>query len=153
MAKTTQKDMFAMLSELETTLNEYFGKKAPQLPKDIKDFIVMASPYLVILGIVMSVPAIFALLGLSVLFAPMMAFGGGWTLMSILSLVTLIASMILEISAVSGLFAKKKSAWDKLFWVSLIGIISSLAGGNLVGLVIGTAISWYVLFQVRSYYK
>lgn len=142
-----------MVSQLENTLNEYFGRKAPQLPKGIKDFLVMVAPYGIILGIILTIPAILALLGLSVLLAPALALGGGWTLMGVISLVTLIATVALMIMAVPGLFAKKKAGWDKLFWVSLINIVGTLVTGNLIGLVIGTVIDWYILFQVRSYYK
>ncbi len=145
--------MWQIVSQLETTLNEYFGNKAPQLPRNIKDIIVKIAPYLVILGVIVSIPAILALFGLSALLAPAMLLGGGWTIVGIVSLVTLIATVVLEALAIPGLFAKKKSAWNKLFWVSLIGIVSSLVSGNLVSLIVGTAINWYVLFQVRSYYR
>lgn len=145
--------MWMMVGQLEDTLNEYFGQKAPQLPKGIKDFLVMAAPYLVILGIILTIPAILALLGLSVLLAPALALGGGWTLAGIISLLVLLVTTVLMIMAVPGLFAKKKFGWDKMFWVSLINVVGTLVTGNLIGLVIGTAITWYFLFQVRSYYK
>lgn len=154
MAKTKQQDMWAMLSQLEVSLNDFFLKKFPlQLPKGARNFIVWVVPYLTILGVVLSIPAILALLGISALFAPALLIGGGWTLWGIVSLVAIIATAIIQAFAIPGLFAKKKSGWDKLFWVSLIGIVSSLISGNLVGVIIGTAINWFFLFQIRSYYK
>lgn len=142
-----------MVSQLEGNLNDVFGKKAPQLPKSVKDFVVWVAPYLTILGVIISIPAILALLGIGAILAPALALAGGWTIVGIISLVTLIATVVLEALAIPGLFAKKKMGWDKLFWVSLIGIVTSVVSGNWVGLVVGTAINWYFLFQIRSYYK
>lgn len=148
-----------MVTKLEMTLNDFFGKKAPALPKGIKDFIVMVTPYLTVLGVIGTllavVPLVLLVLGLGVALAPFAAVGGawGWGFMGIVGLVSLVLTLILEIMAIPGLFKKKKSAWNKLFWVSLISLITSLLSGNLVGMAVGALISWYLLFQIRSYYK
>lgn len=113
----------------------------------------MAAPYATILGVVLAVPAVLALLGISAVFAPLAVLSGGWGLVAIVSMVTLVVTIVLDILAIPGLFKKQKSAWDKLFWVSLINVVTALIGGHWVNLIIGTAISWYFLFQVRSYYK
>lgn len=57
MANTT-----SPLNQLETKLEDIFGKQAPQLPPNIKELLVKIAPYLAILGVVISVPAILALL-------------------------------------------------------------------------------------------
>ncbi|PWU22722.1 hypothetical protein C5B42_05345 [Candidatus Cerribacteria bacterium 'Amazon FNV 2010 28 9'] len=154
MAKTTPNDWKSSLTQLENTLNEYFGQKAPQLPKNIKELIVKLSPYFTILGIILSVPAVFAIIGIGALASPFMMMAGvGWGIRAIISLIALIVTLILEIMAVNGLFKREKQAWDKLFYVSLLSAATALISMNLFSLVVGTALSWYFLFQVRSYYK
>lgn len=106
-----------------------------------------------ILSIIFAIPSLFAILGLSAIAAPFSLFSGGFMLSSAIAIVGLIATTILSIMAVSGLFAKKKTAWNKMFYVSLIGLVTSLLGGNLVSLILGTLISWYILFQIRASYK
>lgn len=142
-----------MLTQLETTINEYAVKKAPALPKNIKDILVKITPYFTILGIILAVPAIFALIGISAIASPLLVLGGGFGLMAIVSVVGMIATIILDVMAVQGLFKRQKSAWDKLFYASLISVVISLLGGHFISLIIGTAISWYILFQIRSYYR
>jgi len=40
-----------------------------------------------------------------------------------------------------------------MYWISLINAVSSLLKMDLGGLIIGTGLSWYVLFQIKEYYK
>ena len=141
------------VSSLEMKLNEYFYKKAPALPTGIKEFIVWIAPYLTILGIIFMVPAVFALLGIGALFAPAIIAAGGIGFAGAISLLALVATIVLDVMAVPGLFSKKKEAWDKMFYVSLINVVVSLLGGHWFSLIIGALISWYILFQIRPSYK
>ena len=50
------------MDKLIEQLDLYFGKKAPQLPKSVKEFLVKISPYLAIIGVVLFVISIFPLL-------------------------------------------------------------------------------------------
>lgn len=149
----TKQDFRSMLTQLEGRLDLYFNKKAPALPAGIKEFIVWIAPYLTILGTIVMVPAILALLGISAVFAPLTLLAGAWSFGGLVSLVALIATTVLYVTAIPGLFAKKKMAWDKMFLVSLISVVTSLLSGQLFSLVIGALINWYILFQIRSYYK
>lgn len=153
MAKQKKQDMWKMIKQLEMNLDAFFGKNAPKLPKGIKEFIVWVAPYLTILGIIFTVPALLALLGIGALLAPAFILTGSLTLIGMLTIVVTIISLLLEIMAVPGLFAKKKLGWDRLFQVSLLGVITAFISGNWAGLILGTAINWYFLFQIRAYYK
>lgn len=71
----------------------------------------------------------------------------------------LIVEAVLLGMAISPLKAKLEKGWRLLFILSLLSIVVSvlsvvLGGGyyasSLVGLVIGTAISWYLLFEIRD---
>jgi hypothetical protein len=147
------------LSQLEDTLEVYLVKKAPfSIPENWKELIVQFAPYLTILGIVVSVPAVFAVLGLGALVSPFTAFLGpryalSYSFNYILSMVALVVVIVLAAMAVPGLFKRQEKAWRFLFYASLVNVVSGFFGGDWVGMIIGTLISWYVLFQVREYYK
>lgn len=145
------------LGQLEDTLDEYFGKKAPALPQNIKEFIVKIAPYLTIIGIIITIPAILLLLGLGSLATVLSPLGGVQAVSGLptmwVGILLLIPVVVLEALAVPGLFARKRMAWTYVFWAQLITIISNLVQFNILGGIIGAIISFYILFQVRSLYK
>jgi len=150
----TSGDWKKMLADFINTLDLYFGKKAPTMPENIKELIVKYSPYLSIIMLVLTLPAIlfaFGITGLIMPFAYANSFRTGFSF-SFSALISLVA-MALEIAAIPGLFKRTKKSWEYLFYASLVGLLSSLLSLNLSSLIIGGVISFYILFQVRSYYK
>lgn len=144
------------MSSLETTLNTYFGEKAPKLPEGGRNFIVMIAPWLILISVIISIPAILALVGISSLVMPMGGMGNGvygvgpmWTV----SMILLAVSVILEALAIPGLFKRSKSGWNLVFYSVLVGLVSNLVTLNIVGLIISALISFYLLFQIRGHYK
>ncbi|MGB9707376.1 MAG: chromate transporter [Microgenomates group bacterium] len=152
-------DFKKALSQLEETLEIYLVKKAPfTIPENIKELIVSFAPYLVIIGVIFGVPAVLAVLGLGALVSPFSFLAGPSYAVSygfnyILSMIIFGIVLVLEAMAVPGLFKRQKKAWQYLFYASLIGLVSSLLGGNILGGLIGALIGWYLLFQVKEYYK
>jgi len=141
------------LTKIEATLDLYFGKKAPPMPENIKQLIVKYSPYLIILALIFTLPNILIAFGLRSFWAP--AYIGGtrsafnfsfWGLFSL-------AALVLEAIAIPGLLKRTKQSWEYLFYASLIMLVSNLLSLNLGSLLIGGAISFYILFQIKSYYK
>jgi len=151
--KIDNKSFLKMLSDWEEKLNVYFGQKAPKLPESVIDFIVKVGPYLMIVGLIFSVPALLFAFGLGALISPLaflnVRYGVHFSLTAIFSLITL----VLNIMAIPGLFKRLKSAWNLMFYASLIQAVSYLFSFNLGSLIIGMAISWYFLFQIRKHYK
>ncbi len=148
--KTT--DTSFSLKKLEDILDLYLVKKAPGIPENIKEIIVKFSPYIIIVALLFSLPALFASLGLATLFSPMVFMSAvryGFSFSGIF----LIASLVLEIIALPGLFNRKQNGWKYLYYASLINAVYALLRFDLGSLIIGTAISLYILFQVKSYYK
>lgn len=146
-----------ILKQLEDTLELYFVKKAPALPTNIKDLLVKIAPYLVIISLIMTIPAILLLLGLGS-FATMIAPAGGADTVATLpnmwiGIVLLIPVVILDAMAVPGLFARKAVGWKYIFWAQLIALVSSIIQFNIVGGIIGAIIGFYILFQIKSHYK
>jgi hypothetical protein len=152
-------DLKQGLSQLEDTLEVYLVKKAPfSIPENWKELIVQFAPYLTILGIVLSVPEVFAVLGLGALVSPFTAFLGPryalfYSFNYVLSMVALAVVIVLAAMAVPGLFKREEKAWRFLFYASLVNVVSGFFGGDWVGMIIGALLSWYVLFQVKEYYR
>ncbi|MFZ1549733.1 MAG: chromate transporter [Microgenomates group bacterium] len=144
----------ASLSNLETTLNEYFVKKAPfQLPEGVKEFIVTFGPWFTLVTLVLALPVLLAAIGLGAFLAPFAVLGGANAAAFTVGTVFSLATLVLEALALPGLFKRKKSGWNMLFYSSLVSVAGSLVALNLVGAVLNAVIGWYFIFQVRSMYK
>ena len=144
----------ASLSNLETTLNEYFVKKAPfQLPVGVKEFIVSFGPWITLVMLVLSVPIILAAIGLGAILAPFAVLGGANAAAFTVGTVFSLATLVLEAMALPGLFKRKKAGWNLLFYASLVSVAGALVALELVGAVLSAVIGWYFIFQVRSMYK
>ncbi|PIV09853.1 chromate transporter [Candidatus Roizmanbacteria bacterium CG02_land_8_20_14_3_00_36_15] len=146
MVETKGSDFKSIMGQLESILDLYLGKKAPQLPQGLREFLVKIAPYLAIVGVVIvTILAPFSFLG-------GLKGGLGYGSGLIFTLVTLVM-LIMEAMAVPGLFKRTTKGWRLLYYAALVSGVQTLLSFNLGGLVIGTGISLYILFQVRGYYK
>lgn len=151
---TNQKDVKSYLSTFEDTLNLYLVKKAPSIPTNIKDLIVKFGPYLVGLSLLSFLPSVLALFGLGSLYRGLGIFrtyhlSTGYQL----SLLIMTVSFVLVAIALPGLFKRKLSSWRLLFYSGLISFVHSLIYGNIISALLSTLLSFYLLFQIKSYYK
>lgn len=142
------------LTEVENFLNLYFGKKAPAMPENIKELIVKYSPYIAVIVLIISLPALLISFGLTAFLAP---FSYAYSLHSgfnfSIGMIFSLASVVLEIMAIPGLFKRLAKSWQYMFYASLINLVSYLFNLNLASLIISGIISFYILFQIKSYYK
>jgi len=134
------------MDKLNQMLEDLLIKKAPALPKNVKDFLVQYAYIFNIIGIVMMIPAIFTLLGLNAVIHVFVR-------SSMVGVVFLIIEMLLRLKALPGLKNRKIDGWNMLYYAALVQAIYSLANYNIGGLIFGTLISLYFIFQVKSYYK
>ncbi len=149
----------ASLNKLEDTLELYLVKKAPSLPKNIKQVIVNFAPWITIILMIIAIPAVLLVLGLGAIVAPFSVLMGpaatasyGFTYL--VSMLILAVTIILELMAIPGLFAKSKRGWRLVYYATLVGFISNLFNPlNLIGSIISTLIGLYFLFQIKEYYK
>jgi len=154
MAKLNLRKDQDMLAQLERLLETYFGEKAPRLPDGIKEFIVNFGPWITLLMIVATLPAMLAILGLGTMAIPFSYLGGfQFGLRHTISILLTGATLILDVIALPGLFKRKLSAWKLIFYVSLISVVQNALTVNFSSLVIGSLISWYVLFQIKKLYR
>lgn len=140
------------LTQIEETLNLYFGKKAPAMPENIKELIVKYSPYLTAIALIFSVSTLLFALGVGSTLMPF-AYAGAYRSGFSISLIISLVAMVLEAIALPGLFKRTKKSWEYMFYASLVMIISYIFDFNLGSLIIGSVISFYILFQIKSYYK
>lgn len=138
---------------LMETLEYYFVTKAPfQIPANIKELIVKFTPWLNVIFLLTIIPLALAVIGLGSLFtfyAGAYGYHSGWSFYYFINL----AILILGVMALPGLFARKKSGWNMTFYEIALSFVGSIFYGNMVGAIVGAVISFYVLFQVKSYYK
>lgn len=146
-------DYKASFNKLESMLDEYLGKKAPSLPENAKETLVSIAPYIAIVGIVFSVPAVLALLGIGAMFGPFVGYGLHYSFAYTVGVITLAISMVLEGLAIPGLFKRAKSAWRLMYYSSLVGIVANVLQGSLSGAIVGGLIGLYFVFQLKSKYK
>jgi len=134
------------MDKLNQMLEDLLVKKAPALPNNVKEFLVQYAYILNIIGIIMMIPAIFALLGLN-------AIVHVFVKTSIIGIVFLIIEILLRIKALPGLKNRKIDGWNMLYYAALVQAVYSLTNYDIGGFIIGTLISLYFIFQVKSYYK
>ncbi len=136
------------------TLEGWFAK-APALPKSATDVLVQIAPWLALIFGVLGVLASLAATGLMTALSPMMLLGGGVGAATggIVGAVLALVSSVLMLVAFPGLRDRKMAGWKYSFWSEAVSVVSSVVALNLVGAVIGGAIGFYILFQIKSYYK
>lgn len=152
MAKSS--DSTNYLGQLEDMLDEYLVKKAPAMPENIKEVLVKFIPWINLIFIILGLPILLALFGLTAFMTPFAMMGGyhGSAFGIIFQILTLV-TIVVEIMALPGLFKRKEQGWRLSFYATLISLVTGIFGGNPVSALISAVISCYILFQIRSYYK
>jgi len=142
------------MKQLEKVLMSFFGS-LPSLPLSVREILVKLAPYFAIIGLVLSLPAILIMLGLGAFASPILALGGNWASAggSTFAVIFAIISAVLLGLSISGLFARHMEGWRYAYYNALATGVYSILRYDLGGLIIGTGISLYVLFQIRGSYR
>lgn len=135
-------------------LDYYLVKKAPfQIPEGAKEWIVKYGPWIDLVLLILFLPALFAVIGLSSFVLPYAALGGAvYSTWYWVGIVVLIAQLVLQVAALPGLFARKLSGWTLLFYSEIVSFVYSIVTGSYVSAIVGVVIGFYVLFQIRAKY-
>lgn len=163
-----------LVRKTENKLAELY-KGAPALPKKAKDTIVEILPYLVLVLGVLQVLAALALWRaadaaekLSDFANSLSAYYGGPAAVSTfdktviyLGVVLLAVEAVLMLMAFSPLQKRQRRGWSLLFLVGLIQVVYAVAlifvdtygVGSFIFSLLGAAIGFYFLFQIRDHYK
>lgn len=128
--------------------------KLPELPKSATDVLVRITPWIALIFGILGVLGSLAGLGILTALSPfvMMGNGIGGTATSLLTAVLSLVSSALLLAAFPGTKAHKMQGWKMLFWSEAVSTISSVLLISLTG-VIGAFIGFYLLYQIKRYYK
>lgn len=147
----------ASAASLEETLNLYFGQKAPAMPANVKELLVKFAPWITLFILVITLPAVLIALGLGALAAPLAfligpGYGVSYGVTYTVSMVILGASVLLEALSLPGLFKRTRQGWRYAYYATLVSVVGSLIGLNIVGAIVSAVVGFYILFQIRPYY-
>lgn len=133
---------------------EKLYKNLPPLPKGLTDFIVVITPWFALIFGVLGVLGSLVAFGVGTVLSPLIVLGGGVTAATGLSIAVILSLVIslVTVIAVPSLFGRKMMGWKLLFLGEALSILSAVVNLS-VGGVIFPLIWFYVLFQIRSYYK
>jgi hypothetical protein len=170
--------MATVTDDLEQKLNEVFVKKAPALPEGGKKALVQWAPIISLIVGVLTLLSAWSLWHWAhnasdlVNYANSLcnAFGANsscdgvnasrFTLWLWLGVIFLLAEGVLYLLAYPGLRDRKKQGWNYLYYGALLNVAYAIVSlftdydkvGHFIGALIGSAVSFYILFQIRAAY-
>lgn len=141
---------------LVVTMEQWF-KQAPALPQNAREVIVKITPWIALIFGVLGLLGALAGLGILTAFSPLALFGGAQGMSSygtgFIAAIFWLASSVLLLAAYPGVKARRMQGWNMLFWSELVSFIGSIVALSIVSGIIGALIGFYLLFQIKSYYK
>lgn len=139
--------------QLQSMLEEWF-KKLPPLPANAVDGLFKIAPWIALVFGVIGVLGSISGFGALTFLAPFAAMGGASSYygLGIISTAGWLIASVLMLLAFTGLKAGKISGWNMLFWSEVVSVVSSLAAFSL-GSIVGVAIGFYLLFQIKPKYR
>lgn len=128
----------------------------PKLPKGLIEFFVKVVPYLALLSAIVAFIFGPIVTVLSIVF--IFTTSGTFVFLSTLILaVLLFVSGLILLAAFSPLKKRQQNGWLLLFWAEAMMTLQTITrivfGHTRVFSLLGTVLVFYVLFQMRSYYK
>lgn len=137
----------------EKELESIFIGKFPPFSEELKEGIAKYGPYVMLVAAILGLVALLSAGGLGSI-----AFGlGAGSYASgykfYVAIIVGIITSIIYIMAFSPLKARKKSGWRMLYYGILISLVGSLIQLQLLSLIIGGVIGFWILFQVREKYS
>lgn len=141
------------LNQLVDTMEGWYSK-LPSLPKQWVDTLVMITPWVALVFGILGVLALLAALGVLTALSPFMLLGAGVGAAtgSLIGTGLALVSSVLLLMAFPGTKARKMSGWTLLFWSEAVSVLSAVVSFSLGG-VLGAAIGFYILFQIKNSYK
>ena len=145
------------LASLEDTLDLYFGQKAPPMPPNVKELLVKCAPWVTLVILVITLPAVLIALGLGALAAPLAfligpGYGVSYGVTYTVAMLILGISVVLEALSIPGLFRRTRQGWRFAYYATLVSVVGSLIGLNIVSAMVSALVGFYILFQIRPYY-
>lgn len=143
-------------TDIIATAGEWFDK-FPPLPKNWRDTLARIAPILsLVVGIILIILIVIGLLALTgassvgLLLGAQSATSFGSILIS--EIISLVGAILL-VASYPGLKARKTKGWTLLFWSEVANLVGGLVSFAFLSAIIGALIGFYLIFQIRSYYK
>jgi len=128
---------------------EDFFKKLPNLPANAREVLVSVAPWIAIIFGILGVITGLGAVGVS----PLALFGGLSSSVTVLIMgVATIVASVLMLMAFPKLTKKAYKGWELLFWSEVVNTVAAVMVLS-VGSILGVLIGFYLLFQIKSYYK
>ena len=145
------------LATLEETLDLYFGQKAPAMPPNVKELVVRFAPWVTLVLLIITLPAVLIALGLGALAAPLSfligpGYGVAYGVTYTVAMLIIGISVVLEAMSLPGLFKRTRQGWRFAYYAVLVNVVGSLIGFNFVSAIISAVVGFYILFQIRPLY-
>ena len=151
--KPVTKVVTPTVSQASDFLEDLFLKKAPAIPENIKEVIVKYGPYLSLVILIISLPALLFAFSVNAFMMPLSYLGGSSSGMHFsFSSLFMIVTLVLEALAIPGLFKRTRSGWNFVYYATILNAVYSLVNFNLFNLLVSTGLSLWVLYQIRGYY-
>ena len=143
------------MKELDKVLTKYFRDKAPKLPEDLQKLIVQYGPYVLLLFLIVAGLNLLAAFGFtSLVFNPLTAFASSAVgSMYQIYLIFSVIIIVLQALALPGLFNRSIAGWNYIFYAALVGLVQNVVSFNIAGLIVGSGLSFYILYQIKHHYK
>lgn len=140
-------------------LDEYFGRRAPALPPNVKELLVQFGGWIAVGILLLSIPLLTLVIGLQPHYVSVGGvnyaydYGDAPRFSYFALTIGVVAHFVLLAMAVRGLFGRKMPAWRLAFYAQAARALGSILSGAVVGGLLAGLISFYFLFQVRPLYK
>ena len=128
--------------------------KLPALPKNGREAIVRITPWIALIFGLLGVAVGLAGLGVLTFLSPFVFLGSGLNSAagSLVSALLALVSSVLLLAAFPGTRVHKMHGWTMLFWSEVVSLVAAVVAISLSG-VIFSFIVFYLLYQIKSYYK
>ncbi|MDE2025868.1 MAG: hypothetical protein KGJ07_05220 [Patescibacteria group bacterium] len=134
-------------------MEEWF-LKLPALPKGGREAIVQITPWVALIFGILGVLAGLAGFGVLAALSPFIAMGNGFSGAAgslVGAAFSLVASAML-LAAFPGTNKRKMQGWTLLFWSEGLSTVAAVLSFTITGVLV-CLIGFYLLFQIKSYYK
>jgi hypothetical protein len=137
---------------LEKELEPIFLGKFPEFPEEVKEFLVRYGPYLMLVATLLGLMGLLTMLGFGSAVSGLIVATGSGSPIFWIGVVLSGLVLVLYLLAFSPLKARKLAGWRLLYYALLLNLLGSLIQFQILSLLIGGAIGFWVLFQIRAKY-
>jgi len=148
-------EFYSKLTKIEALAETHLLQRVPlTMPDHAREVYVKVLPWAALVFLVLTLPLVFALLGLSAAVSPLTLVGGG--VFALVRHATLIVISLLQLgldaAAIPGLFKRTKKGWAFAFYLSLAWALGGVISFSPLSIV-GSLLCMYFLFQTKYLYR